>query len=220
MTLILMTNYDPVVSWASPHHSDVMLNGLNYRSAATANKYMKRSRDFKSRMDTDDDDYYSLKPDENLARRLKQQDRFDEEDEDDFDDLPDHPPGYHKPPPKRGPKPIFFYEETEKYYEFTNFAPYPVSFKDKEYPTSEHLFQARKFLDHKPLLAEHIRLHSDCPRVAVNEASRLAPETRLDWNEKCIDIMEEILELKFTQHNKLRRLLLETGDRYLVLVKW
>ncbi|KAG8970932.1 hypothetical protein FRC05_011606 [Tulasnella sp. 425] len=185
-------------------------------SAAAANKYVKRSRDLGSRMDEDDDDFNPLKPDEHLAKRLEQQDRFDEEDEDDFDDLPDHPPGYHKPPPKRGPKPLFFYEETEKYYEFTNFAPYPVVFRGKEYPTSEHLFQARKFLDHRPLLAEHIRRGSDRPRFAFNEARRFAPETRPDWKENSITIMEEILELKFTQHAKLRRLLLETRDRYLV----
>lgn len=113
-------------------------------------------------------------------------------------------------------KPILFYEETEKYYEFTNFAPYSVTFRGKEYPTSEHLFQARKFLDHRPLLAEHIRRGSDRPRFAFIEARRFSPETRTDWKENSIEIMDEILKLKFTQHAKLRRLLLETGEKELI----
>lgn len=51
-------------------------------------------------MDIDDDDF-NLKPDENLAKRQEQQDRFDEDDETDFDDLPDHPPSYYYPSLRR-----------------------------------------------------------------------------------------------------------------------
>ncbi|KAG8970951.1 hypothetical protein FRC05_011625 [Tulasnella sp. 425] len=150
-------------------------------------------RDLQSRMEEEEEeeeeeDFSPLKPDEHLTKRMEQHDRDDEEDEDDEDDRPDHPPGPPMPPPKRQPRPILFYEETEKYYEFTNSAPYPVHFRGKKYPTSEHLFQARKFLDHRPLLAEHIRRGSDRPRFAFKEARRLAPEIRPDWKEKCIEI--------------------------------
>ncbi|KAG8993593.1 hypothetical protein FRB90_000655, partial [Tulasnella sp. 427] len=192
----------------------------DFRSnAAAARQFVKSSKSINSRLD-EDDDFEFLKSDEGLARR-QGNDRFDEEDdeEESEDDLPDHPPGHHAPPRKlkaKGPKPILFYGENDKYYEFTNFAPYPVVFRGKEYPTSEHLFQARKFLDHRPLLAEHIRKGSDRPRFAFNEARRFAPETRKDWKEKSIEIMEEIIEAKFTQHVKLKRLLLDTGERYLI----
>ncbi|KIO17882.1 hypothetical protein M407DRAFT_84531 [Tulasnella calospora MUT 4182] len=192
---------------------------------------MARTQNPNSRLDEDDDFDY-LNPDETLVRR-QGHDKYDE-DEDPYDELPEHPPGHlpdHPPssnlpdhPPNRRPpfpkqprlKPLLFYEETERYYEFTNFAPYSVTYRDKEYPTSEHLFQARKFLDHRPLLAEHIRKGNDRPRFAFIEARRFAPETRPDWKEKSIEIMEEILELKFTQHNKLRRMLLDTGERLLI----
>ncbi|KAG8950811.1 hypothetical protein FRC00_007520, partial [Tulasnella sp. 408] len=213
-------------------------------SAAAAHNYVSRSRDLDDRLDEDDDDDSNLlAPDEGLARR-QERGRYDEDDyeDDEYAGLPEHPPGHlpeHPPsrlpdyppnkelpdrppnsrrlplkPPK--PRPLLFYEENEKYYEFTNFAPYSVIFRGKVYPTSEHLFQARKFLDHRPLLAEHIRKGSERPRFAFIEARRFAPETRSDWKDKSIEIMEEILELKFTQHEKLYRLLLDTGDRYLI----
>ncbi|KAG8945931.1 hypothetical protein FRC04_012183 [Tulasnella sp. 424] len=205
--------------WAGHANDDADPDG---ELRSSAHKYVKRSRDLQSRMEEEEEeeeeeDFSPLKPDEHLTKRMEQHDRDDEEDEDDEDDRPDHPPGPPMPPPKRQPRPILFYEETEKYYEFTNSAPYPVHFRGKKYPTSEHLFQARKFLDHRPLLAEHIRRGSDRPRFAFKEARRLAPEIRPDWKEKCIEIMDEIMELKFTQHNKLRRLLLDTGERYLIL---
>ncbi|KAG8893168.1 hypothetical protein FRC00_010912, partial [Tulasnella sp. 408] len=212
-------------------------------SAAAAHDYVSRSRDLDDRLDEDEDDNF-LVPDQGLVRK-QERNQYDEDDDEDYDpyaDLPEHPPGHlpdHPPgrlpdfppnkelpdrppnsrrlpvkPPK--PKPLLFYEENEKYYEFTNFAPYSVIFRGKVYPTSEHLFQARKFLDHRPLLAEHIRKGSERPRFAFIEARRFAPETRSDWKEKSIEIMDEILELKFTQHEKLYRLLLDTGERYLI----
>ena len=52
---------------------------------------------------------------------------------------------------QRGPQPlpatrqrILFYHKNDPYYGFTNFSPHSVIYKDKEYPTSEHLFQSFK----------------------------------------------------------------------------
>ena len=41
---------------------------------------------------------------------------------------------------------IRFYRVNEEYGCFSNFAPYPIILKGKEWPTSEHYFQARKFV--------------------------------------------------------------------------
>jgi len=38
---------------------------------------------------------------------------------------------------------IRFYHKREPYYEFTNFAPFPVALGGKAWPTSEHYFQAQ-----------------------------------------------------------------------------
>ncbi|KAG8899154.1 hypothetical protein FRC00_001845 [Tulasnella sp. 408] len=63
---------------------------------------------------------------------------------------------------------------------------------------------------------EHIRKGSDQPKFATEAAQGWTPECRPDWKEKRVEIMEEIIELKFTQHEKLYRLLLDTGDRNLI----
>ena len=94
---------------------------------------------------------------------------------------------------------ILFYHKHRPYYGFTNFSPHKITYEGKIYPTSEHLFQAMKvwqipsysifwrslhcnqFLDHKPLLAEHIRTCSKRPSDAFSEAHRFQSEMRCDW---------------------------------------
>lgn len=110
---------------------------------------------------------------------------------------------------------LFFYERDRPYYEFTNFASYDVEYRGKIYPTSEHLFQARKFIDSRPELAEQIRTTPNS-RAALETATRLRKLQRSDWYNVNISVMEEVVLLKFTQHRKLYEMLLGTGDRELV----
>jgi len=111
---------------------------------------------------------------------------------------------------------ILFYHKHDPHYGFTNFSDHPVSYKDKKYPTSEHLFQSFKFQDHRPNLAEHIRTCSERPSVAFSEARRFQPEVRRDWKQVNISKMDETLLHKFTQHDDLKAELLATGDAELV----
>lgn len=115
-------------------------------------------------------------------------------------------------PPKR----ILFYHAHDPYYGFTNFSPDPVDYRGKRYPTSEHLFQSLKFLDHRPELAEHIRTCSPRPRVVFDETHRFNPEVRSDWLRVRIDMMDLVLWHKFTQNENLKQELLSTGDAELV----
>ena len=59
-------------------------------------------------------------------------------------------------------------------------SPHSVVYEEELYPTALHLFEARKFLDHRPDLAERIRL---CERVEDVTAisAELAEFTRRDW---------------------------------------
>ncbi|GJE95784.1 NADAR family protein [Phanerochaete sordida] len=117
---------------------------------------------------------------------------------------------------RRTPEPpLYFYDRNEDYYEFTNFAPFPVWHGGNQYPTSEHLFQAHKFLENDPHLAERIR-QQPTPRAALQEATRNRPSQRKDWFHVNIAFMDGILEAKFTQHQGLRELLLSTGNRELI----
>ena len=53
----------------------------------------------------------------------------------------------HGPPPLPTTRqPVLFYHKHDPYYGFTNFSPYPVNYKGKKYPTSEHLFQSFKVI--------------------------------------------------------------------------
>ncbi|KAH9942777.1 hypothetical protein B0H21DRAFT_696072 [Amylocystis lapponica] len=111
---------------------------------------------------------------------------------------------------------ILFYHKYDPHYGFTNFSPHPVLYKNKRYPTAEHLFQSFKFQEHRPNLAEHIRTCSDWPSVAFSEAQRFQAEVRPDWKQVNVDKMDETLRCKFVQHANLRRELLATGDAELV----
>jgi len=121
-------------------------------------------------------------------------------------------------PPRAPLRPrILFYHRHDPHYGFTNFSAHPVVYRDKRYPTSEHLFQSFKFQDHRPNLAEHIRLCcTERPSVALSEARRFQPEVRPDWLNVNIAKMDETLFLKFSQHPDLKRELISTGNAELV----
>jgi len=89
-------------------------------------------------------------------------------------------------------------------------------YKDKIYPTSEHLFQSFKFQKYKPHLAEHIRTCSDKPSVAFSEAQKYQHEVRPDWKQIKLEKMDTTLWHKFTQHRSLKEELLATGNAELV----
>ncbi|KAG9315170.1 hypothetical protein JVU11DRAFT_4295 [Chiua virens] len=112
--------------------------------------------------------------------------------------------------------PVLFYDKNDPFYEFTNFSPHDVMYKGKTYPTSEHLFQAFKFLDNHPEIAEQIRTCGERPMLAFDEAHRNQKLVRSDWRQVNIEKMEIALRLKFTQHPDLKALLLGTGDADLI----
>ncbi|KAI0284862.1 DUF1768-domain-containing protein, partial [Russula brevipes] len=97
-------------------------------------------------------------------------------------------------------------------------SPHTVLYQEELYPTALHLFEARKFLDHRPDLAESIR---QCERVDQVTAisAELAEYTRRDWGTVALSTMDEVLYLKFRQHGDLRTLLLNTYPLELVYVE-
>ena len=59
-------------------------------------------------------------------------------------------------------------------------SPHRVMYQDELYPTALHLFEALKFLDHRPDLADRIRLCEHVEEVTAISAS-FAEHTRRDW---------------------------------------
>jgi predicted NAD-dependent protein-ADP-ribosyltransferase YbiA (DUF1768 family) len=59
------------------------------------------------------------------------------------------------------PTVILFCNRDEPYYEFTNFSEsYPITIEGKQYLTTEHFFQAHKFIEHPHLMEKICREQS------------------------------------------------------------
>lgn len=108
---------------------------------------------------------------------------------------------------------IEFYTTTGEYGAFSNFSRHAIFLDGKRWPTSEHYFQAQKFLD--PSLQETIRM-TKRPMEAANLGRSRKNPLRRDWDSVKDNVMRRALRAKFTQHEELRALLLSTGDALLV----
>ena len=111
------------------------------------------------------------------------------------------------------PAVIHFYLKGDEYGCFSNFAPFPITLAGKQWPTSEHYFQAQKFAgtEHE----EAIRREKS-PMIAARMGRDRKKPLRPDWEAVKDDIMRTAVRAKFEQHPELRDMLLRTGDATLV----
>ena len=112
-----------------------------------------------------------------------------------------------------GKRRIFFYRVGHPFGEFSNFAPYPIWLKGRDWPTSEHYFQAQKFVGTRH--EEAVRL-AGTPMAAAKMGRDRSRPLRPDWEEAKDDVMREAVRAKFEQHPNLLSLLLSTGDAELI----
>ena len=91
----------------------------------------------------------------------------------------------------------------------SNFYPVDITYDNITYASSEHAYQAQKC----KILVDRLKF-SD---ISAAQAKHLGKkvESRTDWEDVRVQIMHDILELKF-QNKKMRKMLLATGDRYLM----
>ena len=75
-------------------------------------------------------------------------------------------------------------------------SPHSVVYEEELYPTALHLFEARKFLDHRPDLADRVR---QCERVEDVTAisAQLADFTRRDWGNVALSTVSNQLLQSF-----------------------
>ena len=111
--------------------------------------------------------------------------------------------------------PIRFYNRGEPYYEFTNFYPAVIKIDGKDWPSSEHYFQAQKFIG-TPYVEYIRKLQS--PRMAFEftRDQNVHHWARYDWDKIKIRVMYKALIAKFLQHGTLKDQLLGTNDRDLI----
>ena len=108
---------------------------------------------------------------------------------------------------------INFYSVSNDFGEFSNFALYPIFLEGERWPTSEHYFQAQKFMD---MAYRTTVKKANTPMLAAILGRDRKQKLRRDWESVKVDVMRRAVAAKFTQHEELRKLLLETGDAKLV----
>ena len=109
---------------------------------------------------------------------------------------------------------IYFYVEREKPYGcFSNFSAHGFMLDDLYWATSEHYFQAQKFIG-TPYL-EKVR-QTKTPKDAANMGRDRSLPLRSDWEQVKDDVMEKAVLQKFKTHADIRDILLATGDEVLV----
>ncbi|AUS99373.1 Swarming motility protein ybiA [Nostoc sp. CENA543] len=108
---------------------------------------------------------------------------------------------------------IYFYTVREEYGCFSNFSPHGFMLDDLYWYTSEHYFQAQKFLE--TFHIEQIRQAPTAKAAAEMGRDRKRP-LRSDWERIKDDVMHKAVLQKFTTHADIREILLSTGDEEIV----
>src|SRR4051812_23457189 len=108
---------------------------------------------------------------------------------------------------------IKFYGVGEGHGCFSNFSLHPIRLKGKNWPTSEHDFQAQKFAGTPD--EEEVR-RAKSPMIAARMGRSRKRPLRKDWEAAKDRIMHEAVLAKFTQHADLRAILLGTGEAKIV----
>jgi hypothetical protein len=108
---------------------------------------------------------------------------------------------------------IYFYNIREQYGCFSNFSPHGFVLDELYWSTSEHYFQARKFIA-TPYLAK-LRLVKT-PKEAANMGRQRTLPLRPDWEEVKDNIMRKAVFSKFSTNKDIQEILLSTGNEELV----
>lgn len=108
---------------------------------------------------------------------------------------------------------IRFYSVGDEYGEFSNFALFSIVVDGERWQTSEHFFQAQKFLD--PVYKSKVKKASS-PMMAAKLGRDRKQKLRRDWESCKVGVMRRAVLAKFTQHEELKALLLQTQDAKLI----
>lgn len=108
---------------------------------------------------------------------------------------------------------INFYSTQSEFGCFSNFSRHSVWLKGKSWPTSEHYFQAQKFVgtEHEEAVRK-----AKTPGIAAQIGRDRKRPLRRDWEKVKDSIMRDAVLAKFSQHADLKEILLSTADAKLV----
>jgi len=108
---------------------------------------------------------------------------------------------------------IKFYKTKEPYGCFSNFSPHAITLDDRIWVTTEHYFQAQKYIDtpRYDLIA-----NSESPRIAANLGRDRSIPLRPDWEQVKDGVMLKCVREKVKQHPEIMRILMSTGDAEII----
>jgi N-glycosidase YbiA len=108
---------------------------------------------------------------------------------------------------------IFFQKTRDPYGELSNMYPCAIWFDNREWRSSEHLYQALKFDDFAT--QEKIR-GIPSPMGAAIEGRSTSNKIKNNWVSQMEYVMSTALRAKFTQCQRPREVLLSTEDAWIV----
>lgn len=108
---------------------------------------------------------------------------------------------------------VYFYSTRSEYGCFSNFSRHGFELDGVWWPTSEHYFQAQKFVGTPH--AEQIR-QVNTPKDAAKMGRDRQRPLRSDWETVKDEIMRRAVLKKFQTHDDIREILLGTADEELV----
>lgn len=108
---------------------------------------------------------------------------------------------------------IYFYSTGYQYGCFSNFSRHGFELDGVYWTTSEHYFQAQKFIGTPD--ADRIR-EVKTPKDAAKMGRDRQRPLRPDWEQVKDDIMRKAVLRKFETHADIREILLSTGDQLIV----
>ncbi len=101
-----------------------------------------------------------------------------------------------------------------EFFVFDNFSSFGIVLDGDFYPTVEHAYQAGKFVDTAPEIAEKIK---KC--LSAHEAQQIAFKNKdklpKNWHDIKVDYMEKLLRIKLEQNPYVKQKLLQTKN-YLI----
>jgi N-glycosidase YbiA len=109
---------------------------------------------------------------------------------------------------------IYFYSAREQPYGcFSNFSAHGFQLDNLWWSTSEHYFQAQKFVGTHHL--EKIRL-AKTPKQAADMGRERTRPLRKDWEDVKDEVMKKAVLHKFETHEDIREILLATNNELIV----
>jgi N-glycosidase YbiA len=111
---------------------------------------------------------------------------------------------------------IFFYKVCEPYGWFSNFSPHSIDLDGYHWPTSEHYYQAQKFVGTSCQYLYPKINTAPSPEAAAAIGRNPNYSVRGDWEIVKKDVMYIAVLTKFLTYPYLKQLLIETGDDLIV----